>query len=107
VLGGAGFSATTALTYPFLASLVPESRIGAFTGLQTAFSACAAPVSVALTGSLIHYFGYRSIWAMVAALMVFDVLFLLRIDEGAAREQIARIESEEHAVAAIEVPALT
>jgi MFS-type transporter involved in bile tolerance (Atg22 family) len=99
VLGGAGFSATTALTYPFLASLVPESRIGAFTGLQTAFSACAAPVSVALTGSLIHFYGYRSIWYMVAALMVFDVLFLLRIDEHAAGRQVRQVEEQERLTA--------
>jgi Na+/melibiose symporter-like transporter len=100
ILGGAGFSATTALTYPYLASLVPESRIGAFTGLQTAFSACAAPVSVAFTGVLIGVFGYRTIWFMLAVLMVFDVLFLLSIDEPAARMQVSRIEEQERLIAA-------
>ena len=100
ILGGAGFSATTALTYPYLASLVPESKIGAFTGLQTAFSACAAPVSVGLTGTLIHFFGYRSIWYMLAVLMVCDIIVLFKIDESAAQGQVRTVEEEERRVAA-------
>jgi Na+/melibiose symporter-like transporter len=95
VLAGAGFSATTALTYPYLSQLVPGSRIGVFTGLQTAFSAVAVPVSVVVTGALIERFGYRSIFAMLAAMMVIDVLVLLSIDERAAADQVKRVEHEE------------
>lgn len=95
VLAGAGFSATTALTYPYLSQLVPGSRIGAFTGLQTAFSAVAVPVSVVLTGMLINRFGYRSIFAMLAVMMVCDVAVLLSVNEGVAREQVRRVEEAE------------
>jgi maltose/moltooligosaccharide transporter len=95
ILAGAGFSATTALTYPYLSQLVPGSRIGAFTGLQTAFSAIAVPVSVILTGALIDRFGYRSIFAMLAIMMVCDVAMLLSVNEGAAREQVRRVEDAE------------
>lgn len=95
ILAGAGFSATTALTYPYLSQLVPGSRIGAFTGLQTAFSAVAVPVSVALTGILINRFGYRSIFAMLAVMMVCDVAILLSVNEGVAREQVGRVEEAE------------
>lgn len=95
VLAGAGFSATTALTYPYLSQLVPSSRIGAFTGLQTSFSAVAVPVSVVLTGILINRFGYRSIFAMLAVMMVCDVAVLLSVNEGVAREQVRRVEEAE------------
>ncbi len=103
ILAGAGFSATTALTYPYLSQLVPGSRIGAFTGLQTAFSAIAVPVSVILTGALIDRFGYRSIFGMLAIMMVCDVAMLLAVNEGAAREQVRRVEDAERALAGVVV----
>jgi MFS family permease len=99
VLAGAGFAATTVLTYPYLSQLVPGSKMGVFTGLQTAFSAVAVPVSVGVTGTLIHFFGYRSIFAMLAAMMVLDVYFLLSIDEQAAREQVRQVEEQERMLA--------
>ena len=100
VLAGCGFSATTVLTYPYLSQLVPGSKIGAFTGLQTAFSAVAVPLSAGLTALLIGLFGWRSIFAMLAAMMVVDVYFLLSIDEGAAREQVRQVEERDRAIAA-------
>jgi maltose/moltooligosaccharide transporter len=97
ILAGAGFSATTVLTYPYLADLVPVSKIGVFTGLQTAFSAVAAPVSIAITALLIELFhhSYRPMFAMLAITMVFDVIFLLSIDEKAAHEQLQVIEARD------------
>ena len=100
ILAGSGFSATTVLTYPYLAELVPGSKIGAFTGLQTAFSAVAVPLSTVLTGTLIHFYGYRSIFAMLAVMMVFDIFCLLSIDESAARSQVHEVEEEERVLAA-------
>lgn len=87
ILAGAGFSATTVLTYPYLSELVPGSKIGVFTGLQTAFSAIAVPVSILVTGVLISSFGYRAIFAVLAVMMVFDILSLLWIDDQAGKEQ--------------------
>jgi MFS family permease len=99
ILAGAGFSATTALTYPYLSLLIPGSKIGVFTGLQTAFSAVAAPISIGLTGLLIDHFGYRSIFAMLAVMMVFDVLVLLSIDETAAQRQVHEVDEQERLLA--------
>ncbi|MGH2446985.1 MAG: MFS transporter [Chloroflexota bacterium] len=99
VLAGCGFAATTVLTYPYLAVLVPAGRIGVFTGLQSAFSAVAVPVSVGITGLLIDHFGYRSIFAMLAAMMVLDVVFLLSVREDRAREQVLSVEREDRSAA--------
>ncbi|MGI8825146.1 MAG: MFS transporter [Chloroflexota bacterium] len=100
MLAGAGFSATTALTYPYLSQLVPGSKMGVFTGLQTSFSAVAAPVSIGVTGLLINHFGYRSTFAMLAVMMVVDVAVLLSIDDSAARVQVEEVELEERVMAA-------
>ncbi|HZS95077.1 MAG TPA: MFS transporter [Chloroflexota bacterium] len=103
ILAGCGFAATTVLTYPYLSELVPPGRIGVFTGLQTAFSSVAVPVSVVFTGLLIDQFGYRSIFAMLAIMMVFDIAVLLTVNEERAHEQIRRVEVEEN----IQRPATT
>lgn len=99
ILAGCGFSATTALTYPYLSQLVPASRIGVFTGLQAAFSSVALPLSVGVTALLIHFFGYRSIFIMLAVMMVFDVILLLSVDNEAAKEQVQRVTREEQEIA--------
>jgi MFS-type transporter involved in bile tolerance (Atg22 family) len=95
ILAGCGFSATTVLTYPYLANLVPKSRIGVFTGLQTAFSACAVPLASLTVGYLIDHFGFRSVFVLLAVMMVIDVCFLLSIDDTAARRQVEEVEAEE------------
>ncbi|GAC1444709.1 MAG: SLC45 family MFS transporter [Chloroflexota bacterium] len=95
ILAGLGFSATTALTYPYLSQLVPGSKIGVFTGLQAAFSSVALPLSVAVTSALIHFFQYRSIFAMLAVMMVVDVYFLSSIDEDVAKYQVRQVENKD------------
>lgn len=100
ILAGCGFSATTVLTYPYLAELVPNSRIGVFTGLQTAFSAVAVPLASLLVGFLIDHFGFRSVFVLLAVMMIFDVLVLSTIDDGAARLQVAAVTAEEGLVPA-------
>ncbi|GAC1322104.1 MAG: MFS transporter [Chloroflexota bacterium] len=99
ILAGAGFSATTALTYPYLSFLVPGSKMGVFTGLQTAFASVANPLSIAITGLLITHFSYRSTFGMLAVMMVFSVVVLLSIDEEAARGQVEALEREESRIA--------
>lgn len=99
ILAGCGFAATNALTYPLLAELIPASKVGVFTGIQTAFGAAAVPVSILITGTLITHFGYRSIFAVLAVMMVIDVAVLLAIDLPAAREQVQRVEAAEEAIA--------
>jgi MFS family permease len=105
VLAGCGFSATTVLTYPYLSHLVPGSKMGVFTGLQAAFSAVAVPLSAGVTAGLIHFFGWRSIFAMLAVMMVVDVFFLLSIDEEEAGRQVKQTEERERAATAQTEPA--
>lgn len=95
IVAGCGFSATTVLTYPYLAELVPKDRIGVFTGLQTAFSACAVPLAAVTVGFLINHFGFRSVFVLLAAMMIVDVLVLFSIDDASARQQIASVERED------------
>ena len=95
IVAGVGFSATTVLTYPYLAMLVPDSRIGVFTGLQAAFSSIAVPISTGVTAALIHFFGYRSIFVMLGAMMIVDVAILMTIDDVAARRQVVQVKEEE------------
>ncbi len=106
VFAGCGFAATNALTYPLLAELIPASKVGVFTGIQTAFGAAAVPVSIVITGVLIDHFGYRSIFAVLAVMTVLDLLMLLSINLEAAHTQVRSVEDEERAVAAHE-PALS
>lgn len=96
ILAGVGFSSTTALTYPYLSQLVPGSKMGVFTGLQAAFSSVAVPISVGVTSVLIDLFGYRSIFVMLTAMMVVDVVILLSIDEDAAHRQVQTVEDAEN-----------
>lgn len=88
ILIGAGFAATNTLTYPYLSQLVPASRIGVFTGLKTSFQAVALPVSILGTGTIIGHFGYRSIFVILAIMMICDLACLLLIDETAAKRQL-------------------
>lgn len=101
ILAGCGFSATTVLTYPYLASLVPDTRIGIFTGLQTAFSAFAVPLGTLAVGFLTSHYGYRSVFALLAVMMICDVLVLLTIDDSAAERQVAQVRVEERLLAGV------
>lgn len=96
-LVGTGFAATNALTYPYLAQLVPASRIGVYTGLKTAFQAVALPISILVTGTIVTHFGYRSIFAVLGVMMACALACLLFIDEAAARRQVHETEAEERA----------
>jgi hypothetical protein len=75
--------------------------------LQAAFSSVAVPISVGVTSLLIGHFGYRSIFAMLTAMMVVDVLVLLSIDEDAARRQVRTVEEAEqrHGLQVVAAPA--
>ena len=99
MVAGVGFSATTALTFPYLSQLVPSSKMGVFTGLQAAFSSVAVPLSVAAATGAINFFGWRSLFVLLAVMMVVDLAFLLSIDEAAARTQVSAVDKEEREIA--------
>jgi MFS family permease len=100
ILAGTGFAFTNVLTYPLLSQLIPGSKVGVFTGIQTAFGAAAVPVSVLINGTLISHLGFRSMFGFLAAMMLLDILCLLTIDERAAEKQVRAVEEAERAVAA-------
>ena len=91
ILAGAGFSATTVLNYPYLSTLVPQSKIGVFTGLQTAFSSIAVPISTGLATILIDTIDYRAIFLLQFVMMIADLVILWRISESRAAEEIASV----------------
>jgi Na+/melibiose symporter-like transporter len=108
ILTGIGFAPTTVLTYPYLAELVPARKIGVFTGLQATFASIAVPLSTGITAGLIDLFGYRSIFVMLAVMMVVDIFFLRAIDEAAAAAQVRQVEAiDERIDAAIAVPSVS
>lgn len=95
MLAGAGFAFTNVLTYPLLSELIPSSKIGVFTGIQTAFGAAAVPVSVIVNGTLISHFGFRSMFGFLAVMMVLDVCWLASINLPEARRQVRDSEVAE------------
>jgi len=95
ILAGAGFSATTVLNYPYLSTLVPAGKIGVFTGLQTAFSSIAVPVSTGIATLLILNIDYRAIFALQFVMMIADLVILWRIDESRASKEIELVALEE------------
>jgi hypothetical protein len=50
------------------------------------------PISVVLTAEVIELFGYRSIFAVLAAMIVVEVIVSLRVDDAAAKDQVRGAE---------------
>jgi Na+/melibiose symporter-like transporter len=101
MLAGAGFAFTNVLTFPLLTQLIPASKVGVFTGIQTSFGAAAVPVSVLINGTLISHFGFRSMFAFLAVMMLLDVLWLASIDLAAGEAQVTSVEEAERAVVGV------
>ena len=95
ILAGAGFSATTVLNYPYLSTLVPQSKIGVFTGLQTAFSSIAVPISTGIATILIDTIDYRAIFLLQFVMMIIDLVILWRINESKAASEIETVPTSE------------
>jgi maltose/moltooligosaccharide transporter len=66
LVAGAGNAAITATDWPLLSELVPPEETGVFAGLKTAFESVAIPVSVVVSSALIHFWGYRMIFVVLA-----------------------------------------
>ncbi len=101
-VAGAGFSATTVLNYPYLSTLVPGSKMGVFTGLQTAFTSVGVVVSTGIAALLIAHFDYRSIFAVQAVMMVIDLAILWRVKETIAAQEVATVVAHEPLLAGIQ-----
>jgi Na+/melibiose symporter-like transporter len=106
MLAGCGYATVNALLYPYMASLVPRSKIGVFTGVRTAFSAVATPISVGAATVLIDAFGYRGIFVVVIGAMALAIVMFLSIDERAAHAQVEQVETAEANISSPPLPAL-
>lgn len=100
-LAGAGFSATTVLNYPYLSTLVPGSKMGVFTGLQTAFTSIAVPVSTGVATLLIDNIDYRAIFALQLLMMFVDLAILWRVSESLAEREVKSVLTEERALVGV------
>jgi Na+/melibiose symporter-like transporter len=103
-LAGCGYGTVNALLYPYLARLVPESKIGVFTGTRTAFSAIATPLAIGVTSLLTIWLGYRSIFLVVGAAMTGAIVMIAMVDSQAAEAQVRAVEEMDHRLAAQPLP---
>src|SRR5205823_8445951 len=98
-LAGCGYGTVNALLYPYLARLVPESKIGMFTGTRTAFSAIATPLAIGVTSLLTIWIGYRAIFLVVAVAMAGAIVLFAMVDTTAAEAQVQAAEREDSGLA--------
>lgn len=99
-LAGCGYGTVNALLYPYLARLVPESKIGVFTGTRTAFSAIATPLAIGVTSLLTIWLGYRAIFLVVAVAMAGAIVMFATINSKAAETQVEASEEADRTLAA-------
>jgi MFS family permease len=76
VLAGIGNAASTVLTVPLLADLVPRQRMGVASGLLAASGSVAAPLASLVAGALADAFGPRAIFALMAAMVTLALVLL-------------------------------
>jgi maltose/moltooligosaccharide transporter len=91
---GIGNAAQTTSAYPLLTRIVRPDRIGFYTGLNTAITSIAAPVSGAIAGIVIDGFGYAALLPFVAVLFAMALVPLVLLNPAAAE---ARVAAELHA----------
>jgi MFS family permease len=76
LLAGVGTAATSVLTIPLLADLVPRHHMGLATGVLAASGSLAAPLSSLVAGGLSDLYGPRAIFAMMAAMAVVALVLM-------------------------------
>jgi maltose/moltooligosaccharide transporter len=96
-LAGIGTAAQNASAYPLLSRLVPGREVGFYTGLQTAATSIAGPLTILLTGWLIlhgGHSGYRMIFVVCGACTILALLFLAAIKPDTGRHEVIDRERE-------------
>ena len=99
-LAGCGYGTVNALLYPYLARLVPASKLGVFTGTRTAFSALATQLAIGVTTVLTIWLGYRAIFLVVATAMAGAIVLFSMVDPAAAEAQVQAVEAVDEQLAA-------
>lgn len=94
VIAGIGNAAQTASSFPLLTRIVFPDQMGLYTGLNTAVTSVAAPLSAFIAGELIDRIGYTAMFPFVAAMFIVSLvpLAVLRVEKSkAAQARASRI----------------
>lgn len=94
-VAGIGNAAQTASSFPLLTRLVFPDQMGLYTGLNTAVTSVAAPLSAFIAGELIDHIGYAAMFPFVAAMFIISLLplALLRVEKSrVARVRLRQVE---------------
>lgn len=91
-IAGIGNAAQTASSFPLLTRIVFPDQMGLYTGLNTAVTSVAAPLSGFIAGELIDHLGYTAMLPFVAAMFIISLLPLaiLRVEKSQAAMSRAR-----------------
>src|SRR5436190_16011261 len=76
ILAGVGNAASTVLTVPLLADLVPRRHMGTATGVLAASGSVAAPMASLVAGGLSDLYGPRAIFGLMAAMIAVALALL-------------------------------
>ncbi|MGE5335729.1 MAG: MFS transporter [Nitrososphaerota archaeon] len=101
-IAGIGNAAQTASSFPLLTRMVFPDQMGLYTGLNTAVTSVAAPLSAFIAGELIDHLGYAAMFPFVAAMFIISLLPLaiLRIEKSrAAQARAKQLEQRESSAA--------
>lgn len=96
-IAGIGNAAQTASSFPLLTRIVFPDQMGLYTGLNTAVTSVAAPLSAFIAGELIDTIGYTAMFPFVASMFIVSLLPLaiLRVEKSkAAMARAQQIEQD-------------
>lgn len=91
-IAGVGNAAQTASSFPLLTRIVFPDQMGLYTGLNTAVTSVAAPLSGFIAGELIDHLGYTAMFPFVAAMFIISLLPLATLRVEKSRAAKARAE---------------
>jgi maltose/moltooligosaccharide transporter len=86
LLAGVGNAASTVLTIPLLADLVPRRHMGTATGVLAASGSVAAPLASLVAGGLSDLYGPRAIFGLMAAMIGVALVLLPAARPSAASD---------------------
>ncbi len=89
-VAGIGNAAQTASSFPLLTRIVFPDQMGLYTGLNTAVTSVAAPLSAFIAGELIDHLGYTAMFPFVAAMFIVALLPLATLRVERSKAAVAR-----------------
>src|SRR5262249_28335222 len=92
-VAGLGNAAQTASSFPLSTRIVFPDQMGLYTGLNTAVTSVAAPLSAFIAGELIDHIGYTAMFPFVAAMFIVSLfpLATLRVEKSKAARAHAEL----------------